>query len=229
MTLGQNLVLLRADGTKVFPPFLRWLVRGTHWWEQIGKFINVGAVFDSLKCADIPHFELPVPPLSEQKAIAHILGTLDNKIELNQRMNETLEAMARAIFKSWFVDFDPVRAKTDGRKPKGMDATTARLFPNGFEESELGEIPKGWHTGSLLETADLLSGGTPKTSEPAYWDGEILWASAKDVSQCGQPFLISTERTITPLGLENSSTQVIGAYSTVVVARGDNRTASDVW
>ena len=109
--LGQNLVLLRSDGTKVLKPFLRWLVRGPRWWEQVGKYINVGAVFDSLKCADIPDFCLPIPPLPEQRAIAHILGILDDKIELNRRMNETLEEMARALFKSWFIDFDPVHAK----------------------------------------------------------------------------------------------------------------------
>ena len=102
--LGQNLVLLRSQGTKVFPPLLRWLVRSPAWWEQIGKFINVGAVFDSLKCADIPHFELPIPPLPDQKAIAHILGALDDKIELNRRINQTLEAIAQALFKSWFLD-----------------------------------------------------------------------------------------------------------------------------
>ncbi len=108
-------MLLRADGTKVSPPFPRWLVRGPEWWEQIGKFLNVGAVFDSLRCAEVPNFELRIPPLPEQLAIAHILGTLDDKIELNRRMNETLEAMARALFKSWFVDFDPVRAKAEHR------------------------------------------------------------------------------------------------------------------
>ena len=217
--LGQNLVLLRADGTEVFPPFLRWLVRGPEWWEQIGNFINVGAVFDSLKCADIPNFRLTIPPISEQKAIAHILGTLGDKIDLNRRMNETLEAMARAIFKSWFVDFDPVRAKIEGRDP-GLPKPIANLFPDSFEESELGEIPRGWHTGSLLEQAELLSGGTPKTDESAYWDGDIPWASAKDVSQCGQPFLISTERQISERGLAESATRMIEPYSTVVVARG---------
>ena len=102
--LGQNLVLLRADGSKLFPPFLRWLVRGSAWWEQIGKFLNVGAVFDSLRCADIPHFRLPIPPFTEQQTIAGVLGALDDKIELNRRMNETLEALAQTIFKSWFVD-----------------------------------------------------------------------------------------------------------------------------
>src|SRR5438067_2344400 len=82
--LGQNLVLLRADNAKMFPPFLRWLVRGPDWWEQIGKFLNVGAVFDSLRCADIPNFHLPIPPISEQRAIASVLGGLDDKIELNR-------------------------------------------------------------------------------------------------------------------------------------------------
>jgi type I restriction enzyme S subunit len=96
---------------------------------------------------------IDLPPLSEQKRIAHILGTLDDKIELNRRMNATLEGMARALFQSWFVDFDPVRAKQQGRMPAGMDAATAKLFPAEFEESDLGEIPKGWKVGTLGEVA----------------------------------------------------------------------------
>ena len=141
--LGQNLVLLRSDGEKILKPFLRWLVRSPRWWAQVGKYINVGAVFDSLKCADIPGFRLPIPPRSEQRAIAHILGTLDDKIELNRRMNETLEATARALFKSWFVDFDPVRAKMEGRDT-GLPDQLADLFPDRLVDSELEEIPEGW-------------------------------------------------------------------------------------
>jgi type I restriction enzyme S subunit len=181
--LGQNLVLLRADGTRVFPPFLRWLVRGPEWWEQIGKFLNVGAVFDSLKCADVPNFELHIPPLEEQRAIAHILGTLDDKIELNRRMNETLEAMARAIFKSWFVDFDPVRAKMEGRQPAGMDVETAALFPDSFENSALGKIPKDWRAGNASEVLSLgrdtvAPGDSPDEvfdhySIPAFDEGRV--------------------------------------------------------
>src|SRR5204863_6514313 len=110
-------------------------------------------VFDSLKCADIPNFKSPLPPLAEQEAIAAVLGALDDKIELNRRMNTTLEAMARALFQSWFVNFDPVRAKLDGRQPTGLDPATAALFPNEFEDSELGPIPKGWHIGKLGEVA----------------------------------------------------------------------------
>ena len=164
--LGQNLVLLRADGKRVYPPFLRWLVRGPEWWEQIGKNLNVGAVFDSLKCADVPNFELHTPPLADQRAIAHILGTLDDKIDLNRRMNQTLEAMARALFKSWFVDFDPVRAKAKGRDP-GLPKHIADLFPDSFEDSELGEIPKGWTVGTLGDVAEHPRRGVqPDEIEP---------------------------------------------------------------
>ena len=91
------------------------------------------------------------PPLAEQKAIAAVLGALDDKIELNRRMNATLEAMARALFQSWFVDFDPVRAKLDGRQPTGLDPATAALFPWHLEESPLGHIPKGWTAGKIAD------------------------------------------------------------------------------
>jgi len=164
----------------------------------------------------------------EMQAIACILGALDDKIELNRRMNKTLEGMARAIFKSWFVDFDPVWAKLalseaegiDSETLYGMTADTNALFPDAFIPSELGLIPEGWKVGTLLEQAELISGGTPKTSRPDYWGGDILWASAKDVSQCSECFLVSTERTITSLGLGESSAKMVEAFSTVVVARG---------
>ncbi len=103
-----------------------------------------------------------LPPLPEQRAIAHILSTLDDKIELNRRMNATLEAMARAIFKSWFVDFDPVHAKARGEQPTRMDVETAALFPNSFEESALGMIPAGWYIHSLYGLADYLNGAAYK-------------------------------------------------------------------
>jgi len=95
-----------------------------------------------------------IPPIAEQKAIAHILGTLDDKIELNRKTNETLEAMAKALFKSWFVDFDPVRAKAEGRNT-GLPAEISDLFPDSFEDSELGEIPSGWMTGRLEEILEV--------------------------------------------------------------------------
>ncbi len=166
--LGQNLVLLRADGERVRPSFLRWLVRTRHWWNEVERFLNVGAVFDSLRCADVPKFRLPIPPLDVQDAIANILGALDDKIDLNRRMNETLEAMARALFKSWFVNFDPVRAKMEGDQPAHMDAETAALFPDAFDDEGL---PVGWVRSPLggllstLETGKRPRGGVANISK----------------------------------------------------------------
>lgn len=106
----------------------------------------------------IEAFCFRLPSLLEQKAIAHILSTLDDKIELNQQMNRNLEAIAQVIFKSWFVDFDPVRAKMEGQQPVGMDAATAALFPDSFEDSPIGEIPKGWTIKPLDQVANFLNG-----------------------------------------------------------------------
>ncbi|XDE64335.1 restriction endonuclease subunit S [Arthrospira platensis BEA 1257B] len=120
-----------------------------------------GSVQNVINLKELKQVKVPLPPLDEQKAIAHILSTLDDKIELNQQMNRTLEAIARAIFKSWFIDFDPVRAKMDGRQPAGMDAETAALFPDEFEDSALGQIPKGWEVKTLSELANIESGKRP--------------------------------------------------------------------
>jgi type I restriction enzyme S subunit len=118
----------------------------------------------------IKSFHFKRPGLDEQRAIAHILGTLDDKIELNRRMNETLEQIARALFKSWFVDFEPVRAKAEGRDP-GLPSESADLFPDSFEESELGEIPKGWRVGTLgdvLEQRVERCVASPETAARPY-------------------------------------------------------------
>jgi len=100
----------------------------------------------------------------EQKAIARILGTLDDKIELNRQMNQTLEEMASAIFKSWFIDFDPVKAKAVGKQPEGMDAETAALFPDSFEDSTMGKIPKGWEVGRFDDDFEITMGQSPPGS-----------------------------------------------------------------
>ncbi len=149
--LGQNLVLLRADGCQIEPPFLKWLARSPAWWEQIEKFKNVGAVFDSLKCADVPNFELPVPPIKTQQMMGGLLDAIDAKIDLNRRMNETLEAMARAIFKDWFVDFGPTRAKAEGRAPY-LAPELWDLFPDALDDEGK---PVGWSRSTLTALAGM--------------------------------------------------------------------------
>jgi type I restriction enzyme S subunit len=153
--IGQNLVILRSDGRKVFPPYLRWLLRSNEWWSEVKKYINVGAVFDSLKCREIPSFELPIPPIADQIEVSNILGSLDDRIMLLRETNATLEAIAQALFKSWFVDFDPVRAKQQGQIPEGMDEATAALFPDGFEDATLCVVPKGWRILPLAEAYQI--------------------------------------------------------------------------
>jgi type I restriction enzyme, S subunit len=160
-----------------------------------------------------------VPPLAEQKAIAAVLGALDDKIELNRRMNATLEAMARALFQSWFVDFDPVRAKLDGRKPVGLDPATTALFPDHLEDSPLGQIPKGWKVGKIQDCCvQIQNGGTPRRNEPRFWDGgNVPWLASGEVRQS---IITATESFITDDGLAESSAKWVPAFSTVVALYG---------
>ena len=142
--LGRRMGLLRPKGGMVDARFLLYVFLGTRFQETLRSRTIHGSTVDRIPLTEMGSFPIEVPRnIDEQRAIAHILGTLDDKIELNRRMNETLEAMARALFKSWFVDFDPVRAKMEGRDT-GLPKHLAGLFPDRFEESELGEIPAGW-------------------------------------------------------------------------------------
>ena len=138
-------------------------------WAETRKAIEslgYGSAQPNVSPGLMHKIEIPLPPPREQAAIAAILGALDDKIELNRRMNETLEAMARALFKSWFVDFDPVRAKAEGGQPWGMDAETAALFPSEFEGSELGEIPKGWRVATVGQIACASRDSTDPSNLP---------------------------------------------------------------
>ena len=144
-----------------------------------------GSTMPKLTQGNMNRISLLTPPMSEQRAIAHILGTLDDKIELNRRMNETLEEMARALFKSWFVDFDPVRAKMEGRDT-GLPPDVAALFPDRLVESELGEIPEGWEVKALGELIELAYGKALKADDrksgsiPVYGsNGQVGWHDKK--------------------------------------------------
>lgn len=144
----HNTTLFVKDFHGNDPQFVAYFLRTLHYLAHSDKSSVPG-----LNRNDLHTIEVSFPPLSEQRAIAHILGSLDDKIDANRRMNATLEATARALFQSWFVDFDPVRAKAEGRQPEGMDAETAALFPDSFEDSVLGAIPVGWRVGTLSDLA----------------------------------------------------------------------------
>jgi type I restriction enzyme, S subunit len=137
--------------------FLRYWSKGTEFSDQLAGMKASTDMAPYLSLVDQKRLCISLPPIAAQRAIAHILGMLDDKIELNRRMNETLEAMARALFKSWFVDFDPVRAKAEGRDP-GLPKPLADLFSDSFQDSELGEIPIGWEVGSIYTAAEVIYG-----------------------------------------------------------------------
>ena len=152
---GYHLAILRPQEC-LYGPYLFYALSTRDAQQQFHSYAN-GITRFGLRKADIGLVELPAPPVDEQRAIAHILGTLDDKIELNRRMNETLEAMARALFKSWFVDFDPVRAKMEGRDP-GLPQPLVALFPDRLIDSEIGEIPDGWRVLPLGEQVTVSKG-----------------------------------------------------------------------
>ena len=152
--VNQHVAIIRPDSAHLNPGFLRYFLTSPDMQAMLLSWAGSGGTRNALTKGMIESLEIPLPPLPEQRAIAHILGTLDDKIELNRRMNQTLEEMARAIFQDWFVDFGPVRAKLEGREPY-LPPEFWSLFPNRLVDSELGEIPEGWEVKPLGELVTL--------------------------------------------------------------------------
>ena len=162
--VSTKLMVIRAKQDRLFPKFLYQFLTSseiTKWLQHLAE--SRSGTFPQITFDQVATLELPLPPLAEQKAIAAVLGALDDKIELNRRMNATLEAMARALFQSWFVDFDPVRRNKDqgGRTKDEISA----LFPDSFQESEAGHIPQGWKIKTLSDLTSLITKGTTPTQD----------------------------------------------------------------
>jgi type I restriction enzyme S subunit len=198
--------------------YLYYLLKGSEeFLLNSVEFTGIGA--GKLETQFLQDLVFPLPTREEQSAITDFMIALDDKIELNRKTNETLEAMAKALFKSWFVDFDPVRAKAKGR-PTGLPAEISDLFPDSFEDSELGEIPRGWQSCPFTQLVDVISGGTPKTSVDEYWNGSIPWFSVVDAPSGADCWVIQTEKSITHLGLDNCSSKLLPIGTTIISARG---------
>ena len=215
--LTQDTVKLELKGSEVPLDYLYWLLR-TPQYRKYCRAHATGTTNLGLAREDFLAFPAPEPTPIQDK-IVDTLGALDDKIQLNRRMNETLEAMGRALFKSWFVDFDPVRAKAEGRDP-GVPKSLADLFPDTFEDSELGEIPKGWEVKTIGDLADVVGGSTPSTKEAAYWDrGTHAWATPKDLSALSVPVLLDTERRVTDAGLAQISSGLLPKGAVLLSSR----------
>jgi len=228
MLVSTGFVTIRAKNKFADTNFIYWFLVQSHIIEKlqtIGE--NSTSAYPSIKPSDIEELKLNLPPLPEQRAIAHILGSLDDKIELNRRMNKTLEAMAQALFKSWFVDFDPVidnalaagksipeelkekaeirKALGEARKP--LPEEIRKLFPSEFEHTgEMGWIPKGWRVSTVGEEVEIVGGGTPSTKDKSYWFGGIhAFCTPKDMSTLPTKVLLNTERLLTDKGVNKVS------------------------
>ena len=180
------------------------------------KKLTSGSGVPSLSRDEFYAEDLYLPPLEYQHKVADILSNIDSKIELNQKMNETLEDTVKTLFKSWFIDFDPVRAKAEG-KPTGLSKEISELFPNSFEDSKLGEVPKGWTVEKIGTYFDVLLGGTPSRKKEEYWNGDIPWINSGEINNFR---VISHTELITKSGLENSSTKLMPKRSTLIAITG---------
>jgi type I restriction enzyme S subunit len=161
-----------------------------------------GTTIKHLTGKAVAALQVPLPPIEVQRAVVDVLRLLDDRITLLRETNAKLEAIAQALFKSWFVDFDPVRAKMEGRAPEGMDEATAALFPDGFEESVLGATPRGWRVMQVADAVEAVGGATPDTKTPTFWEPAIhCWTTPKDLSGIPSPVLLDTERKLSDAGL----------------------------
>ncbi|PMZ75993.1 restriction endonuclease subunit S [Pseudomonas sp. FW305-70] len=224
VALAQRIVTLRGKRDLLDSGYLLYLMQSQGMQEKLAGRSS-GTTVMGIKQSELRKIEVTLPPIAEQCAITNILGTLDDKIELNRKQNKTLEAMARTLYKAWFVDFEPVRAKLEGRWQRsqslpGLPMHLYDLFPDRLIDSELGEIPEGWGVGSFSDTVEIIGGGTPKTSNPSYWGGDIPWFSVVDTPKTGEVFVVDTEKSITQEGLDGSSAKLIPKGTTIISARG---------
>ncbi len=191
------------------PEIKDWLIR-----------YAVGATMPNLNTGILAAVPVMLPSLQTQHLVTEFLGALDNRIALLRETNKTLESIAQAIFKSWFVDFDPVRAKMEGLQPEGMDEETAALFPDSFEEAELGLIPRGWQIKTVDDVVDTHGGATPNTKNRDFWEPEEFnWATPKDLSGAMSPILLDTERRISAAGLAKISSGLLPSGTLLMSSR----------
>ncbi|MCK9539411.1 restriction endonuclease subunit S [Dokdonella sp.] len=199
--LGQRLFALRPNATLVDGRYLYYALQ----YAEVRADINgraSGTTVLGIRQAELRKVRVPIPSLDEQREVGALLGALDDRIDNLRQTNATLEAIAQALFKSWFVDFDPVRAKAEGREPEGMDPATAALFPSEFEDSELGPIPQGWRPVSFGDIATLSTGAVSPMATPErqfeHYSLPAFDAGQRPVAEPGET--IKSNKTPVPSG-----------------------------
>lgn len=213
--IGTSLTQFRVNARQLSPKFLALYFSSKPFQDQL-SFVMSQTTRNQVPITEQRKLPIILPPLPEQIAIAEVIFSLIDKIDTNRRMNETLEMMARALFKDWFVDFGPTRAKMEGHEAY-LASHIWSLFPDRLDGQGR---PDGWSEAPLTHFFEIVGGGTPKTSEQTYWDGEIPWFSVVDTPAGSDIFVFETEKHISELGLKNSSARLLHAGETVISARG---------
>ncbi len=192
----------RSD--QIVPEYAGYFFRSNKFRQDVTAMSSL-STRASLNNEMLGRLKMLLPPIETQKAIGRVLKSFDDKIEVNRHMNATLEAIARALFKAWFVDFEPVHANRENRPSTSASPEIAKLFPSDFENG----IPKGWRVGKLGDVLEAKGGTTPSTKNSTFWDGENFWATPKDLSNLRFPVLLKTERKITDEGVRQISSGVL--------------------
>ena len=183
--LGQRLFCLRPNPSIVYGKYLFYVLQTKKLQHDINAR-STGTTVSGIRQSELVKIVIPLPPLPTQKMIAEILGTLDEKIAINKKTNKNLEEIAKALFKSWFIDFDPVRAKAEDRS-NGLPNAISELFPDSFEDSELGRIPKGWKIKTADQLCEVITKGTTPTSIGGQFSDEgIPFYKVESISESGQ-------------------------------------------
>jgi type I restriction enzyme, S subunit len=214
--LGRRLGLLRVNPERLNARYLLYAYLSPTFQAFLETRVLHGSTVDRLPIAEFPDFPVPIPPLPVQCGMAEALGALDDKIDANERVARSLEALCAALFRSWFVDFDPAQAKRDSKRLAGVPGDIQCLFPQNFQVSEIGPIPKGWEVVRLADCGTWVSGGTPSKQNPRYWNGDIPWISAKSLHTF---FLEDSEDRITAEGAANG-TRLVPEGSVLFLVRG---------
>lgn len=183
-------------------------------YRKILAYGDSGTTVRRIAAENLAEQIVPLPDLPTQIAINEIISLIDQQISNNKSLSKNLELLAQSIFKSWFIDFDPVHAKSRGENPFGMDDGTAALFPDSFEESELGMIPKGWKVAQFGDLGKIVTGKTPSTKNPDYWGKDIPFVTIPDITK--NRYTLSAERYLSTLGANSQKNQYLPAGSTSV-------------
>ena len=208
-----GIIRFRSSDERLHHEYLRAFLSSKSFVEQAERMAT-GSVIKHFGPSHLRQMAITLPPIKEQVFIAELFDVLDDRITLLRETNATLEAIAQALFKSWFVDFDPVRVKSEGLEPQAMDAPTAALFPDSFEESELGLVPKGWRVGTVADLGEVICGKTPPTSQPENYGDDVPFITIPDMH--GRLLVTSTNRSLSRLGAETQKKKYLPVGSVCV-------------